>query len=50
MAKNAVAVDEYVGNLIKEEQTAGHISVMCAINGNAIVFIINEIFNFQILM
>ncbi|VDK70862.1 unnamed protein product [Onchocerca ochengi] len=33
MAKNAVPVDEYVGNLIKEQQAAGHISVMCAING-----------------
>ncbi|VBB28409.1 unnamed protein product [Acanthocheilonema viteae] len=33
MIKNAVPVDEYVGNLIEKEQASGHISVMCAING-----------------
>ncbi|VDK77626.1 unnamed protein product [Litomosoides sigmodontis] len=33
MIKNAIPVDEYVENLIKKEQAAGHISVMCAING-----------------
>lgn len=49
MIKNAVPVDEYVENLIKTEQTAGHISVMCAINGEK-VFMNNETFNFQLLM
>ncbi|VDO55198.1 unnamed protein product [Onchocerca flexuosa] len=33
MVKNAVPVDEYVGDLIKKQQAAGYISVMCAING-----------------
>uniref|UniRef100_A0A0R3RZI0 P-type Cu(+) transporter n=1 Tax=Elaeophora elaphi TaxID=1147741 RepID=A0A0R3RZI0_9BILA len=39
MIKNAVPVDEYAGNLIKKEQAAGHISVMCAINGCLVAMI-----------
>ncbi|KAM3724588.1 Copper-transporting ATPase [Dirofilaria immitis] len=39
MAKNAIPVDEYVGNLIKEQQAVGYISVMCAINGYLIAII-----------
>lgn len=33
MTKNAIPVDEFVGNIIEREQINGHISVMCAING-----------------
>ncbi|KAK6100697.1 heavy metal translocating P-type ATPase family protein [Brugia pahangi] len=39
MTKNGVPVDEYVENLIKMEQIAGHISVMCAINGYLVAII-----------
>uniref|UniRef100_A0A915PLX4 P-type Cu(+) transporter n=1 Tax=Setaria digitata TaxID=48799 RepID=A0A915PLX4_9BILA len=39
MTKNAVPVDEFVGNLIEKEQTSGYISVMCAINGYVVAVV-----------